>query len=105
MMIVIKKYLNNKCSNTLLTSTIRKNHSIFRKISLQGTRIILRQAKLIKLKPSQLLYKEGYDERVCYIVLYGRVVVLVVDEGILGIMSSGESIGEECLLIPSYNCR
>ena len=75
------------------------------KLSIQGSRIIFKNGKIIRLKPSAILYKEDTQENTSYLILYGKISIWTMNDGILAIISKDESIGEESFLMKNYRTR
>jgi len=101
----INKWMSNKGFETTAISDIRKCHPFFRKITYQGSRIFFQQGKLIKLKPTETLFLENAKASSAYIVLCGRIIMKTVEEGTLGVITTGETVGEEVLLVPECQFR
>jgi CRP-like cAMP-binding protein len=101
----INKWVTNKGFEATAISDIRRCHPFFRKLTYQGSRIFFHQGKLIKLKPSETLFLENSKASSAYIVLCGRITMKTVEEGTLGVIATGDTVGEEVLLIPEYQFR
>lgn len=101
----INKLLLNKASEDIVVSELRHYHPLFQSFTFQGARIIFQRSSIVRLRSMQLLFKEGIQEHIVYIVLCGRILVRTVDLGLLGVVGIGESLGEESLLSKLYVAR
>jgi len=104
MRIVDELQITNNTDISII-SELRRYHPLFEKLTFQGTRIVLKEGKFIKLKPAQVLFKEGNKEEIAYFIMYGKIVVRTMEEGTLGVASPGDSVGEEIALVPEYRYR
>eukprot|EP00826_Nyctotherus_ovalis_P014515 TRINITY_DN14053_c0_g2_i1.p1 TRINITY_DN14053_c0_g2~~TRINITY_DN14053_c0_g2_i1.p1 ORF type:complete len:233 (+),score=31.29 TRINITY_DN14053_c0_g2_i1:408-1106(+) len=101
----ISKLMANPASMLSATKSIRKHHPLFRKLSSQGTKIVFSNGRIIRLKGSEVLYKQNRRENVAYIVLYGKIAVWTIDEGVLGTVDLHDSVGEEAFIAKNYKHR
>ena len=101
----INRYLLNSSSESSIVSDIRRYHPLFRKLTFQGSVMIFRQCTLVQLQPSQILYKEGQRELFVYAILYGKLVLRAIEDGVLGVAGPGESVGEEAFLSLTFQSR
>ena len=97
--------LSNKDSVTTAIADIRRLHPFLRKLTTQGAGMLFKQGKIIKLKPCQILYKEGSKDNSVFIIIYGKMILRSIEKGVLGTISSEESIGEESFLKSGYKFR
>ena len=97
--------MTNSSAATSAIGSIRKYHPLFKKLSFQGSKIIFSNGKLIKLKASQILYKQSRRENVAYIILYGKIAIWVMEGGVLSTVDLHDSVGEESFLAKEYKCR
>ena len=95
----------NPASESSALSIIRKHHPLFKKITPQGTKKIFLNGQIVKLKASQILYKEGYNENMAYVVIYGKAVIWTIEEGVLGVADLNNSVGEEAFIAINYKSR
>lgn len=101
----INRYLLNASSESTVVSDIRRYHPLFKRFTFQGSLMIFRQCTIVRLKSSQILFKEGQRDRIAYIVLYGKLVIRTMEDGVLGVAGSGESVGEETIFGKNFQAR
>ena len=104
-MTAIDKYACKSIGESNIISTIRRYHPIFKRLSFQGAKMVFTHGKLKNLKAQQLVYNEGLKESMLYLIAYGRIVIRTGSDGILGIINSSDSIGEEALFMLNYEIR
>ena len=104
-MCTINKLINNPPLFQSMLTNIRKHHPLFMKLTFRGAKIILKQGNILRLDPLQILFKDGSMDTTLFIMLYGKVVLRTIDDGIVGVVGIGESIGEETILMPNYQYR
>ena len=85
-----------------MVSDIRRRHPLFSHLTFKGSSIIFRQCSILRLRPSQILFKEGQRDRGIYIILEGRLALRTKDGGVLGVLGIGESAGEEAFLLSNF---
>ena len=101
----INLFFRNEISETSVISEIHKYHPLFRLMIVQSVDLTFQSASILCLKPSQILFKEGSRETLIYIILYGKIVIRTMDQGVLGVVGPGESVGEESFLTINYKYR
>jgi len=93
----LNKLLTNDISTASFVSTMRNHHPLFKNLGYRSAGIIFGKGRILKLKPSQILYKEGTRGDIISIILYGKILLRTAERGMLGVALPGESIGEEIL--------
>lgn len=101
---MLDKLAYNEVSESLVVSELRRCHPLFRRLSYKGASMIFRQGSFVRLRNGQTICHEGEDECAC-IVLSGRIVVYTECGDVLGVVSSGESVGEEVFVLPQRSYR
>lgn len=101
----VNRFLINASSESTVVSDIRRYHPLFRRLTFQGSVMIFRQCAIVRLGPSQLLFKEAQRELFVYLILYGKLMLRTVDDGVLGVAGPGESVGEEAFLCAGFQTR
>jgi len=71
-------------------------HPLFKKVSLLAVKELLLYCMLIRVRTGQTLYKEGdHAKNTAYIILYGKFLLHHSKLGAIGVVSTGDSLGEE----------
>lgn len=102
---IINKLLLNATSESSAVSELRHWHPLFQSLTFQGSRAIFQRSSIVRLRSTQLLFREGMPELVVYIILCGRMLVHTADLGLLGVAGTGDSLGEESLFCRKYVAR
>ena len=84
---------------------MRHYHPLFKRLTYQASEMIFQKGAIMRLKSAQVLFKEGSQDLLIYIILSGKIIIRNNDQGILGVIGPTESIGEESYLVISYRCR
>jgi len=88
-------------SEAAVVSEIRKSHPLFRNLSSQGSRMMLRHGKLFFFKSLQVLFKKHAKQDILSLILYGKVILHGTNY-IPVLVDSAESLGEETFLMEGY---
>ena len=74
-------------------------HPIFSKFNLEVVKTILNLSQIVYLKPDEVLYQPGYNDRYLYVVLFGKLRLSQVenDQPIGMVLNLGWTAGEEIL--------
>ena len=101
----INKYLANAVSESTFITEIQQYHPFFKSLTFQGARMIFQCSAVVRLRPSQILFREGSKECVAYIILCGKIVIRNMDQGVLGVIGLRDTVGEEAFLSSNYFVR
>eukprot|EP00826_Nyctotherus_ovalis_P062357 TRINITY_DN9007_c0_g1_i4.p2 TRINITY_DN9007_c0_g1~~TRINITY_DN9007_c0_g1_i4.p2 ORF type:complete len:131 (+),score=40.05 TRINITY_DN9007_c0_g1_i4:26-394(+) len=91
----VNKLLTSDIDTESFIAVIRSNHPLFKNLTYRSAGMIFGKGRILKLKPSQILFKEGMKGDLVCIVLYGKILLRRADRGVLGVAMPGESVGEE----------
>jgi len=64
-------------------------HPVFNKISYYGMRDFLSVCSLVKLRPNQLLYRQGDPDDSVFLIIFGKLIVHHKTLGALGVVGMG----------------
>ena len=101
----LKKYQATTLSESSLISDLRRSLPIFQRLTFQSSLHLFRKSSLVELEPLQPLYNEGSKDHIAYVVLYGKLVLVNSEDGVLGVLGPGESVGEEAVLCEEFSAR
>lgn len=88
-------------SEAAVVSEIRRWHPLFKHLSSQGARMMFKHAKVLFVRPLQVLFKENEQHNTILIPLYGRVLLRGPSNVPVLVDSSG-SLGEEAICMSGY---
>ena len=74
-------------------------HPIFSKFNLEVVKTVLNLSQIVYLKPNEVLYEPGYNDRYLYVVLFGklRLSEQATDKPMGMVLNLGWTAGEEIL--------
>ena len=98
----INDFNTNLISRIEFESTIYNYNPLFKKFTFNGVREILKECKIVSYNQLKTIYEQETIGNYIYIILYGKVLMKSNKNGILGILTSGECIGEEILFNVRY---
>lgn len=91
----VNKLLTSDISTESFLAVLRNSHPLFKNLTYRGAGMIFGKGRILKLRPSQILFKEGMKGDLVCIVLYGKILLRTASRGVLGVATPGESVGEE----------
>lgn len=73
-------------------------HPVLNKLDIRTVKLLLSDAKLVKLNANTLLYGHGEDNQSWYLILFGTLVLHHEVLGALGVLSMDHTTGEEAIV-------
>eukprot|EP00826_Nyctotherus_ovalis_P053318 TRINITY_DN6908_c0_g1_i2.p2 TRINITY_DN6908_c0_g1~~TRINITY_DN6908_c0_g1_i2.p2 ORF type:complete len:105 (-),score=8.23 TRINITY_DN6908_c0_g1_i2:248-562(-) len=101
----VNKLLLNETTESAVIAEVKRHHPLFKRLTYQATEMIFQRGVIARLKSAQILFREGTQDLMVYIILCGKIIVRSNDQGILCIAGPGESVGEESFLVINHKYR
>ena len=73
-------------------------HPVLNKFEISTVKMLLGEAKLVKLQPNTLLYGRKDPDAFWYVILFGAVILHHEQLGALGVLTMEQTAGEECIM-------
>jgi len=73
-------------------------HPVLNKLAIGTVKLLLEDAKLVKMNPNTLLFGHNEPNTNWYFILFGTLVLHHEDLGALGVLSIEHTVGEESII-------